>query len=57
MKGINPFFITFKENFPMNYTTLKLATDLEDAKENTKHHRHDSGIPNTGLLLVLLDHG
>jgi hypothetical protein len=36
MKGINVFHITFPESLPMNYTTLKLATDLEEALGNTK---------------------
>jgi hypothetical protein len=36
----------------MHYTTLKLATDLEDILGNTKYHHQDSDIPNTGFILV-----
>jgi hypothetical protein len=57
MKGMHLFFIIFHESLPINYTTLKLATYLEEALGNKKYHHHDSGIPNTGLMLDLLDHG
>jgi hypothetical protein len=57
MKGIHLCFIIFPESLPINYTTLKLPTDLEEILGNTKKHHLGSGIPNTGLMLVLLDHG
>jgi hypothetical protein len=50
-------FIIFPESLPMNYTTLKLATYLEEALGNTKYHHQDSGIPDTIFMAVLLDHG
>jgi hypothetical protein len=52
-----PIFITFPESLPMNYTTLKLAIDLEVALGNKKYHHLGSGIPNTRVMSVLLDHG
>jgi hypothetical protein len=36
IKGIHLFYITFPESLPMNYTTLKLATDLEEILGNMK---------------------
>jgi hypothetical protein len=33
------------------------ATHLEVALGNTKYHHHDSGIPNTASMSVLLDNG
>jgi hypothetical protein len=57
MKGINIFFLTFPKNLPINYNTLKLAIYLEEALGNMKYHHLCSGIPNTRLMLVLLDHG
>jgi hypothetical protein len=57
MKGIHPFFIIFLDSLPINYTTLKLATYLEEALGNKKYHHLDSGIPSTRLMAVLLDHG
>jgi hypothetical protein len=42
---------------PIYYTTLKLATYLEEALGNTKYHHQDSVIPNTGFMLVFLEHG
>jgi hypothetical protein len=57
MKGIHLFIIIFPETLPINYTTLKLATYLEVALGNTKYHHQDSGIPNTGFMLILLYHG
>jgi hypothetical protein len=41
----------------MNYTTLKLATYLEEALGNKKYHHLGGGIPNTRLMSVLFDHG
>jgi hypothetical protein len=41
----------------MHDTTLKLATDLEDALGETKYHHLHSGIPNTVFMLFLLDRG
>jgi hypothetical protein len=40
----------------MNYTTSKLSTYLEEALGKTKYHHLCSGIPNKGLMLVLVDH-
>jgi hypothetical protein len=57
MKGMNLFFIIFPERLPINYTTLKLATYLEDTLGNKKYHHLVSGIPNTGLISILFDHG
>jgi hypothetical protein len=57
MKGIHPFFIIFQESLPINCTTLKLATYLEEALGNTKYHHQDHGIPNTICMSVLLDNG
>jgi hypothetical protein len=57
MKGINLCDINFHESLPMNYTTLKLATDLEEASGNTKYHHQDSVIPNTVFILIFFDHG
>jgi hypothetical protein len=50
-------YIAFPESLTINYTTLKLATDLEEAFGNSKYHHPGSGIPNTGFMSVLLDHG
>jgi hypothetical protein len=57
MKGMHLFFIIFLERLPINYTTLKLATYLEDALGNKKYHHLGSGIPNTRLISILFDHG
>jgi hypothetical protein len=57
MKGIHLFFIIFLESLPINYTTLKLATYLEEALGNTKYHHQDRGIPNARFMSDLLDHG
>jgi hypothetical protein len=54
-KWIHPFFIIFPKRLPINYTTLKLATYLEEALGITKYHHLGSGIPNTRLMSVLLD--
>jgi hypothetical protein len=51
------FSIIFLESFPIHYTTLKLATYLEEALGNTKYHHQDSGIPNTRFVLVFLENG
>jgi hypothetical protein len=56
-KGIHLFFITFPESLPINNITLKLATYLEEALGNKKYHHLCSGISNTGLISVLIDHG
>jgi hypothetical protein len=56
MKGILPFFITFPESLPINYTTLKLTIYLEEAFGNKKYDHLGSGIPNTRFMSVLLDH-
>jgi hypothetical protein len=47
----------FLDSLPINYTTLKLATYLEEELGNTKYHHQESGIPNTRFVLVLLDYG
>jgi hypothetical protein len=36
VKGIHLLFITFPDSFPINYTTLMLATYLEEAFGNMK---------------------
>jgi hypothetical protein len=38
MEVIHPFFIIFSERLPINYTTLKLATILEEALGITKYY-------------------
>jgi hypothetical protein len=43
--------------FSIIYTTLKLAAYQEKALGNTKYNNQDSGIPQTGFILVRLDHG
>jgi hypothetical protein len=50
MKGIHPFFIVFPTSLPINYTTLKFATYLEEALGNKKYHHLGSGIPKTGSM-------
>jgi hypothetical protein len=57
MKGTHLSFITFPASLPMNYTTSNLATYLEVALGSSKYHHQDVGIQNTGIRLVLLDHG
>jgi hypothetical protein len=57
MKRIHIFCITFLDSLPINYTTLKLATYLEVAFENTKYHHQDGAIPNTEITSILVDHG
>jgi hypothetical protein len=57
MKGIHIIFITFLDSLPINCTTLKLATYLRVALGSTQYHHQDGGIPNTGIRLILLDHG
>jgi hypothetical protein len=56
MKGIDLFLIIFPESLPINYTTFKLATYLEEALGNTKYHHLGSGIPNTRFMSFLSDH-
>jgi hypothetical protein len=56
MKGIDLFYIIFPESLTINYTTLKLATYLEEALGNNRYHHLGSGIPNTIFMSVLLDH-
>jgi hypothetical protein len=41
----------------MNYTTSRFATYLEVVLGCTKYHHQDGDIPNTGIRLVLMDHG
>jgi hypothetical protein len=41
----------------MNYTTSNLATYLEVVLGSSKCHHQDGDITNTGIRLVLLDHG
>jgi hypothetical protein len=57
VKGIHIFLITFPASLPINYTTSNLANYLEVALGSSKYHHQDGGIPNTGIRLVLLDHG
>jgi hypothetical protein len=56
MQGIHPFFIAFPKLLPINNTTLKLATYLEEALGITKYDNLGSGIPYTIFMSVLLDH-
>jgi hypothetical protein len=56
MEGIYLFFIIFPESLPINYTTLKLATYIEEALGNTKYHHQGRGIQNTRVVSVLPDH-
>jgi hypothetical protein len=49
-------FIIFPESLPINYTTLKLATYLEEANGNTNYHHQEHGTPNTRFMSDLLDH-
>jgi hypothetical protein len=48
--------LIFPESLPINYTTLKLATYLEEALGNKKYHNQCSGNANTGFMSVFLDH-
>jgi hypothetical protein len=57
MEGIHLFFVLFQDSLIMNYTTSNLATYLEVVLGCTKYHHQDGDIPNTGIRLVLLDHG
>jgi hypothetical protein len=57
MKGIHLFFVRFPAILPINYTTSNLATYLEVVLGSSKYHLQDGGIPNSGIRLVLLDHG
>jgi hypothetical protein len=57
MEGNHLFLILFTDSLPMNYTTSNLATYLEVALGRTKYHQQDGDISNTGIRLVLLDHG
>jgi hypothetical protein len=56
IKGIHTFFNTFPKGLPINNTTLKLATYLEEGVGNKKYHHWDSGNENTRFMLVFLDH-
>jgi hypothetical protein len=57
MDRILIFFILFLNSFTMNYTTSNLATYLEVVLGRTKYHHQDGDTRNTGIMLVLLDHG
>jgi hypothetical protein len=57
MKRIHLFSIIFPNSLPINYTTLKLATYLEEVLGNKKYHHLSSGIPNTRLISFLLGNG
>jgi hypothetical protein len=57
MKVNHLFFITFPASLPIHYTTSNSATFPEVAFGSSKYHHQDGGIPNTGIRLVLLDHG
>jgi hypothetical protein len=58
MQGIHLFCLIFPDGLPLTYTTLKVATYLEVAFENTrKYHHQGGGIPNIGIMLVLLYYG
>jgi hypothetical protein len=57
MKGIDLSFISFLESLAINYTTLELATYLEEALGTTKYHHQENGIPIKKIMSVLSDHG
>jgi hypothetical protein len=57
IRGVNLFFILFLNRLTMNYTTSNLATYLEVLFGWTKYHHQDCDTRNTGIMLVLLDHG
>jgi hypothetical protein len=57
MEGIHLFFVLFQDSLTINYTTSNLATYKEEVLGWTKYHQQDSDIQNTGIRLVLLDHG
>jgi hypothetical protein len=57
VEGNHLFFLLFPDSLPMNYTTSNLATYLEVVLGSTQYHHQDGNIPNTGIRLVLLDHG
>jgi hypothetical protein len=56
MKGIHTIFLILLECLPIDYTTLELATYLEEVLGNMKYHHQDRGIPNTRFMSALLDH-
>jgi hypothetical protein len=51
------YFLTFPDSLPIPYTTSNLVTYLEVVLGSSTHHHKDGDIPNTGIRLVLLDHG
>jgi hypothetical protein len=55
MKGIHPLFIFFWDILPINYTTQKLG-HLEVSLGNTKYQHQYSGITNTHITWLLLNH-
>jgi hypothetical protein len=54
--GIHISLISFLGSLAIYYTTLEFATYLEEALGVTKYHHQDSGITNSGLMSVLLNH-
>jgi hypothetical protein len=56
MKGIHLSFTIFLDILAIYYTTLELATYLEEALGNTRYHHQDHNIPSTRFMSVLLDH-
>jgi hypothetical protein len=57
VEGNHLFVILVPDSLPMNYTNSNLATYLEVVLGSTKYHHQDGNISNTGIRLVLLDHG
>jgi hypothetical protein len=57
MKGIDLSFISFLDSLAINYTTLELATYLEESLGITKYHHQENGIPIKIFMSVLSDHG
>jgi hypothetical protein len=53
------FLIFFEVGLFFIYVSviLSFSASLDVALGNMKYHHQESGIPNTGFMLVLLDHG
>jgi hypothetical protein len=48
---------SFPDSLPTYYTTSNLTTYLEVVLGSSKYNHQDGDITNTGMMLVLLDHG
>jgi hypothetical protein len=54
----DPFIVyNLSREFAHKLHYFEVGTDLEEILGSTRYHHLDSGIPNTGFILVLLDHG